>query len=426
MTRAGSLLVAVAVLLVAAIGGCGGGKHPPNLVLITVDTLRPDHLGYGGSKRNTSPCIDRLASEGAVFTNANSVSGWTLPSIATLMTGQYPKDHGATDFHWSLDPTLPTLAGILRRNGYDTHGFVSHIMLTPKYGLADGFAEFDFSVLNVGHPHDISTSQQLTELALKGIRGVKEPYFLWVHYFDPHFQYLSHGQFPFGDSEQERYDSEIAFTDYYIDNLLKAVDRGNTVIVFASDHGEEFGEHDGQYHYTLHGEVMRVPMIIKAPGLAPRVLDEPAEQIDVLPTVLGLLGIAAPAGLPGHDLLSTTPKPMDTPVFIERDRPPQWRQQGVIKGRYKLYVVEEADTSLVPETSRREEIDVTNVHPGIYLYDIQNDPGEQHNLFARDDSTSLALLGIVTTHFSRAAARPQPVEVDADLLQKLRSLGYVN
>ena len=143
---------AIAVMLVVFSGGCAREKRPPNLVLITVDTLRPDHLGYGGSPRATSPHLDRLSQEGVVFDNAHSVSGWTLPSVATIFTGRYPKDHGATDFHWSLDPSLPTLTDILRRNGYDTHGFVSHIMLTPTYGMGDGFAHFDYSVLNVGNP----------------------------------------------------------------------------------------------------------------------------------------------------------------------------------------------------------------------------------------------------------------------------------
>jgi len=416
--------VIAALALAVAAGGCGHGK-PPDLVLITVDTLRPDHLGYNGYARATSPRVDRLASEGVVFTNAISVSGWTLPSVATILTGHYPKDHGATDFRWSLDPTFPTLAGILRRNGYDTFGLVSHVMLTPQYGMGEGFAHFDFSVLNAGNPHELSTSDPLTNLALEGLRDAKKPYFLWVHYFDPHFQYIPHPGFPFGPSETDRYDSEIAYTDYYVANLLKVVDRGNTVIVFTSDHGEEFGEHDGKYHYTLHGEVMSVPLIIKAPSLTPHKDDALCEQIDLLPTMLALVGIDAPAGLPGRDLFGA-PRDANAPAFIERDRPPQWHQRGVVRGTKKLFVVEDADTMQVPENNRREEIPVENVHPGIYLYDLAADPGERTNLFSRDDPTSLELLGLVTAHFSRAAAHAQPVEVDPDLLEKLRSLGYVH
>jgi arylsulfatase A-like enzyme len=284
------------VLLFAAVAAisCSREKRAPNIVLITVDTLRPDHLHYGGNPRNTSPCLDRLSKEGVVFTHATSVSGWTLPSMATILTGRNPSEHGATDFHWSLEASIPTLASMLQDHGYDTYGFVSHVMLTPTYGMGEGFSHFDFSVLNVGDPHEVTTSQQLTELAHTGMRNAKEPYFLWVHYFDPHFKYIDHDQFHFGDSDIDRYDSEVAFTDYYVDDLLKVVDHGNTVIIFTSDHGEEFGEHRSKYHFTLHGEVMRVPLIIKGPGLAPRTDDGPAQQTDFVPTILALAGIEAP------------------------------------------------------------------------------------------------------------------------------------
>jgi choline-sulfatase len=417
------LVLAIAVVLAFVAGGCSRGHKPPNLLLITVDTLRPDHLGYMGYARKTSPAIDRLASEGVMFTHATSVSGWTLPSVATILTGQYPKDHGATDFHWSIDASLPTLASILRKNGYDTYGFVSHIMLTPTYGIGEGFEHYDYSVLNVGNPHEVSTSKELTDLALRGTRGLKEPFFIWVHYFDPHFQYLEHPEFPFGKSDLDRYDAEIAYTDYYIDTLLKALDRKHTVVVFTADHGEEFGEHGGEYHYTLHGEVMKVPLIVKAPWLTHREEPDPVEQIDLLPTILKQLGVTPPPGLPGRDVLS--PQDAERPLYIERDRPPQWRQRGVIRGTDKLIVVEEADTSLVPVASRNEEVPVTWVKPGIYRYDLARDPGETQNLFSDGDSTSLTLLGLVSTHFAHAAMRRETVQLNKDLLDKLRSLGYV-
>ena len=409
---------------VAAISGCSREKRPPNIVLITVDTLRPDRLGYGGNPRNTSPCLDRLSREGVIFTNATSVAGWTLPSMATILTGHYPGEHGATDFHWSLDASMPTLASILRQHGYDTYGFVSHVMLTPTYGMGEGFSHFDFSVLNVGDPHEVTTAKELTELAHTGMRNAKEPYFLWVHYFDPHFKYIDHDQFHFGNTDMDHYDSEIAFTDYYIDDLLKVVDHGNTIIIFTADHGEEFGEHGSQYHYTLHGEVMRVPLIIKGPGLAPRTDALPAEQTDFVPTILALAGIEAPAGLPGHNLLAA--RDAGQPQYIERDRPPQWSQRGVIRGQHKLIVVEKADTTQIPPASRNEEIVVKNVQPGIYLFDTARDPGEQTNLFSPSDSTSLRLLALVNAHFSKAPAHGPPVQIDQQLLEKLKSLGYIN
>jgi arylsulfatase A-like enzyme len=163
-------------------------------------------------------------------------------------------------------------------------------------------------------------------------------------------------------------------------------------------------------------------LVIKGPGLAHRTDDRVVEQTDFLPTLLKLVGVEAPAGLPGRDMFAPdTPRP----YYLERDRPPQWRQRAIVSGTHKLIVVENADISLVPESSRSEEIEVTNVHPGIYLYDLARDPGEKTNLFARDDSTSLSLLGMLSTHFATAHARPQPVQLDKDLLDKLRSLGYV-
>jgi arylsulfatase A-like enzyme len=424
---AGYWPVAAAVaglLCIASIAGCGRGDKPHNIVLITVDTLRPDHLGCYGYAKPTSPTIDDLAARSVVFTDAYSQAGWTLHSVATILTGRYPQEHGATDFHWSLDARLPTLSTILRSKGYDTAGYVSHVMLTPTYGFGDGFSHYDFSVLDIGHPHDVSTSKELTDLALQGLRRMKEPYFLWVHYFDPHFAYLSHAGFEsFGSDDLGRYDSEIAFTDYHIARLLRNIDTKNTVVVFTADHGEEFGEHGGQYHYTFYDEVMRVPLMIEAPGLAPGTDRTQAEQIDLLPTILDLLGVESPADLPGRDLLSGEPD--DTPTFIERDRPPPWRQRGVIKGNQKLFVVEMQDTNSIPVASRGTEVPVRNVHLGIFRYDLKADPKERTNLYTPTDSTSLDLLGCVAGHFSVTTPRENPVELDPDLLKKLKSLGYV-
>ncbi len=413
-----------ALVLLAPMVGCSGDDAPPNLVLITVDTLRPDRLGCYGHSRPTSPAIDALAAEGVVYSHAYSQSGWTLPSVATILTGQYPRDHGATDFHWSLDVSLRPLASILRRAGYDTQGYVSHVMLTPTYGIGDGFANFDYSVLNIGHPHDVATADDLTDLALQGLRDADKPYFLWVHYFDPHFEYLSHPAFSkFGTGPLDRYDGEIAHTDYHISRLLRQIDDKNTVIVFTSDHGEEFAEHDGQYHYTLYDEVMRVPLIIKAPGLLPGKDDTVVEQTDLLPTILSLLGVEHTADLPGRDLLSGAPD--DTPMFIERDRPPPWRQRGVIKGDHKLFVIEMQDSTTIPPASRGTEVPVRNVKPGIYMYNLKDDPRERTNIYSESDPTALELLGLIAGHFSTSKYKENKVELDADLIKKLKSLGYL-
>jgi arylsulfatase A-like enzyme len=415
------------VLLFAALSptaGCGGSDKP-NLVLITVDTLRPDHLGFGGYGRATSPNADGLASEGVVFPNSYSQAGWTLPSIGTILTGHYPKDHGATEFNWALDGDLPTLAGILRRNGYETLGYVSHVFLKPRYGVAEGFSSYDYSVLNVGNPHLVTTARELTDLAIDGVAESKSPYFLWVHYFDPHFEYVVHGEYAsFGNSDVDRYDQEVAYTDGQIGRLLANLpDPDNTVVVFTSDHAEEFGEHDGVFHYTLYEEVLRVPLVIKAPSLEPRTDETITQQIDLLPTILSLLGVPAPDSLPGRDLFAPRPEAGRT-VFVERDSPHPWRQRGAIEDGIKLIFIEEADSASLPPNTPPPYVPVTNVHPGTYMFDLNSDPGEKNDLFDATDPRAHHLIELMTSHFSTYNRRESAVELDEEMLKKLRSLGY--
>jgi arylsulfatase A-like enzyme len=232
--------------------------------LISVDTLRHDRVGFAGYQRPTSTKLDALAERSTVFTNAYSQSGWTLPSMATIMTGRYPKEHGAIDFGRRMDPTLPTIATILKAQGYDTGGFVSHVLLTPFYGFDRGFSQFDTSALKLGVPREAITAGPLTDKVIAALATAGEPFFFWVHYFDPHFEYRPHEPWSsFGTSASDRYDQEIASTDFQIGRLMEALEKSDrldsTIVIFTSDHGEEFGEHGGEYHYTLYDEVVRVP-----------------------------------------------------------------------------------------------------------------------------------------------------------------------
>lgn len=426
------LLCAALIVVAAFMPSCSRGPRP-NILLITVDTLRPDHLGYGGGRSGMSPTIDALARTGVVYRNAFSVSGWTLPSIASIMTGRYPREHGMVSWESAIDTTLTTMAQMLKSRGYNTGGFVSHIVLKRAFGLATGFDTYDDSVLNVGHPHKVSTAYPLTNLALEYIESVEEPYFVWIHYFDPHFDYLIHERYEaFGESATDRYDQEIAATDRQIDRLVRAIhargDIDDTVIIFTSDHGEEFGERGGVYHRTLYDEVLRVPFVIRAPGLAPAVDDRPVEQIDVLPTVYGLLGIKDDR-LPGRDMLSPAAGD-DRAVYAERQHPPLWAQQSVRNSRFKLIVVEDVDTTLIAEAmipnlpQIRE--DVQNVIPGTYLFDLVNDPGETYNIYSDDHEEGRNLLVNLVEYLESGAPVQSPrVEMDEETLEKLRSLGYI-
>ncbi len=401
----------------------------PNVLLICMDTLRRDHVGFMGYDRPVSPNLDALAAEGAVFTNAYSQSGWTMPSMGTIFTGLYPHAHGATDFHRAMNRRLPTLASVLRDNGYDARAFVSHVLLTAEYGFNKGFVEYDYSVLRIGHPHNTSTATRLTELAIADLDKLQEPFFMWVHYFDPHFEYLSHEEWAsFGDEDVDRYDQEIAHTDREIGKLFAALEargmRNNTIVVFTSDHGEEFREHGGDFHYTSYQEVMQVPLFIAGPGVERGERTVMAEQIDFLPTILTLLGISEmPEGLPGKDILD--PAAEDRPVFMERDRPPGHHQRAIIDGDFKLIAVALSDTNLIPWASRGTFAEVLNVHNDTYVFDIATDPGETENIYAPGTEPTDELLAKLAAFMEDRGTESDAVEMDEATREKLRALGYV-
>jgi arylsulfatase A-like enzyme len=349
--------------------------------------------------------------------------------MATILTGAYPKDHLATDFHWAMDPEVPTLAGILRKNGYDTRAYVSHVFLKPIYGFGEGFRSFDYSVLNLGRTHDVSTSKELTDLVIADLPQTKKPFFIWAHYFDPHFAYLTHpGWEYFGTRDIDRYDQEIAYTDFHISRLIDKLKRKgmwkDTIVIFTSDHGEEFGEHGGGYHETLHEEVLRTPLVIAAPFLEPGVDKTVVEQIDFVPTVLKLLKIPAPPDLPGKDIFAQTDEP--GPIFLERDRPWPWVLRGVIDGHDKLFVVEVGDSANIPLSSRKSYAPIANVVPGVYMYDLSQDPGEKRNIYSDSNPRAKELLSMLARQFAAPRPKVHRVEVDEELNKKLRSLGYIH
>jgi arylsulfatase A-like enzyme len=400
-----------------------------NVLFICVDTLRHDHLGYAGHDLPVSPNIDALAARGLIFTNAYSQAGWTLPAMATLFTGLYPSATGATGLLLSLKGDLPTVAGILLSEGYDTRGFVSNLVLTPSHGLNNGFRKFDFSVLQAGPPHKTSTAERISDLAIDDLDRLEEPFFMWVHYFDPHFEYLEHDEWnEFGDEPVGRYDQEIAFTDHHIGRLLDALsERGmlkRTTVIFTSDHGEEFGEHGGKFHDTSYQEVMRVPLVFAGPGIASGSTDVFAQQIDMLPTVLSMLGVdALPEGLPGRDLLSGTYE--SSPVFMERDHPPAYHQRAIVDGDLKLVAIAPADTNLIRRAARGTYSKVQNVAAGTFLYDLSDDPGETRNMYTEGDERAERMIALLASFMEVETAESDSVCIDEATLEKLKALGYL-
>jgi arylsulfatase A-like enzyme len=310
---------------------CAQDKPHLNLVLIGVDTLRPDHLGCYGYDRDTSPNIDDLAARGVLFEDVVAPSSWTLPSFATVFTSLYPTQHGASNERAALRANVPTLASILGANGYATGAIVNAPFLKGTYGVNRGF-DFYFMTPPEGRVADGTTRD-----ALEWIDDNEDgPFFMFVHYFDPHLPYGPPPPFdtmfdptysgpiksPYNppglnlyrtqnfdqmeslsDADWDRirslYDGEIAFTDEAIGRLMAGLrERGlteNTLIVFLADHGEEFFEHHGFEHgHTLYDELIRVPLVFSLPGALPENQRVPRQVrlVDVMPTILDVLGIS--------------------------------------------------------------------------------------------------------------------------------------
>jgi arylsulfatase A-like enzyme len=332
------------VLVLAGLAlSCGSEGPRLSVLLIGVDTLRPDHLGCYGYDRATSPNIDRLAADGVLFEMPVSQCPWTLPSFGSVLTSLYPTQHGAGINMSTMGTDFPTMGGILAREGYATGAVLSSRVLSPEFGLNRGFDHYD-----VNEAGEDRNALEVTRLALEWLDGLRgRPFFLFVHYFDPHLPYAPPapydtlfdgggaasigtsfdiqplleaemtlrqrlGAFTGGDWSRivSLYDGEIAYTDAAIGELLSGLrDRGlarNTLIVLLADHGEEFFEHGGLGHgHTLFNEVIRVPLVLSLAGVLPRGqrVTGQVRMVDVLPTMLELLGIAGDYRLEGVSLL---------------------------------------------------------------------------------------------------------------------------
>jgi arylsulfatase A-like enzyme len=303
----------------------------PNVVLISVDTTRADHLGCYGYGRPTSPNLDRLAAGGVRFANARSQAPWTLPSHMALFTSLLPSHCRMDQPICALSPDIPTLAEVLHNNGYHTAGLVNDGYMQAFFGNARGYEHWrEFSAQSPAGRGDHLTDKALDWLAT----APAEPFFLFLHYYDPHSPYEAPEQFAhlFGatltsaqtaalveryqsnpgtplsrdrlDQLIAAYDAEIAFVDHQLGRLFASLPE-NTLLVVCSDHGEAFNEHGLMAHGAfLYDEVLRVPLLMSFPGVLPagRVVNDPAMLIDVAPTILQLCGLPAPAHCEGLDL----------------------------------------------------------------------------------------------------------------------------
>jgi len=313
-----------------------GPRRPDaDVVVITIDALRADHVGAYGYRRATTPNLDALARTGTRFEKAYAQAPHTSFSVASMLTGKYFPTLARLAPGEAHDP----IASVLRHDGWRTAAFfppaVFFVDAHKLKAYADSYFNFEyvkFEYLEAGRRVDQVTAYFDTVKPQKA--------FVWVHFFEPHEPYEAHPEFPFGASDIDRYDSEIAYTDRAIGRLIAYLrqHRPRAIIIVAADHGEEFDEHGGRYHgSTLYDEQLRVPLIINVPGVAPRTVPRPVELIDVTPTVLNLLDIPVPARMRGTDLgpwLASPPADPDRlpPAFaeVEDKRMVVWRDEKLI------------------------------------------------------------------------------------------------
>jgi arylsulfatase A-like enzyme/Flp pilus assembly protein TadD len=281
----------------------------PNLVLLTLDTTRADHLGAWGWRYAHTPNLDALAARGTRFARCDTAAPVTLVSHSTLLTGLYPPRHGVRDNGtFVLPEKVETVAERLAAGGYDTAAVVSAVVLARRQGLDQGFRIYDDD-LGAGYAAGTLVSERpaerTTAAAVAALGSLKPPFFLWVHYFDPHEEYRPPTRFADAASGPNRlYDGEIAYMDEQIGELLKKLPPG-TEVVAVGDHGEMLGEHGELTHgLLLYQGVRRVPLIVAGPGVpAGKVESCLVRTADVAPTLLTLAGLPSPAGLDGASLL---------------------------------------------------------------------------------------------------------------------------
>jgi arylsulfatase A-like enzyme len=298
-----------------------GPRRPDaDVLIITIDALRADHVGAYGYARPTTPNIDALARQGVRFTRAYAQAPHTSFSVSSMLTSKY----FPTMVRLAPGEKHDTAAAVLRRFGWKTAAFYPPAVFYIDSDKLKDFAEtnFDFEYVKF----EYIDAQRRVDQLLAYYDGVKpRRSFVWVHFFEPHEPYLAHQGFAFGAGDVDRYDSEIAYTDAAVGRLVREVRarRPGTIVIVAADHGEEFEEHGGRYHgSSLYEEQLRIPLIISIPGVAPQVIDGQAQLIDVTPTVLTLLDIPVPARMRGTDLgpwLAAPPAPASRlpPAFAE-------------------------------------------------------------------------------------------------------------
>jgi arylsulfatase A-like enzyme len=428
-------------------------RERPNVILIVVDTLRVDHLGSYGYERPTSPNLDRFAESAVRYERAFSQAPWTTPSVGSLLTSRFPTELGTITLRQELPDRALLVSEVLQQNGYATGAVVSHTLCGSFVNFDQGFDVFDDEEGQNFRGERLPTSVGVTDraLAFATAQG-RKPYFLWAHYFDPHWDYLAHPEFEFssppvpspsvpsqpssvppiiptgkwkellemlprlGPAEiaavRDLYDSEIAFTDHQVGRLLEGLaalgQLEGAVIVITADHGEEFLDHGGIGHTrTLYDELIHVPLFVRYPDGRRGAAADPVALLDIFPTILDVAGIPRPGGLRGRSLVGgDAGTRAGRLVFAETSRGERLR--SVRSATYKL---------VHQDGTGREQ-----------LFDLLSDPGEQVDVLVRRPGITAYLRRVLDRWHRGAESRAfttKKARIDAEQRQRLEALGYV-
>ncbi len=417
-------------------------KHP-DIVIVTVDTLRFDRVSFYGYRRPTTPNIDALLERGVRFTQARVPEPLTAPAMSSMVTSLYPHEHGATRNGLRMRPGLASFVSILAHHGYETAAFVGNWTLKDKLaGIGEHFETYHevfdrkrwFGLFFAEATAEDLTAKTLTWID-EHLDRSRRPFLVWVHYVEPHAPYRFQKEFASRlgipsegqASKIDRYDTEVAFVDHSIGELLAGVEGTSrpTLIHFASDHGESLGEHDYWGHGRhLYDATLHIPMGFAWQGeIEPRTIDAPASLLDLGPTTLGLLGLTVPDAFRGYDwapvLAGQTPAPVDRVTHhqahkgaVQGDGGTNARRQGLLEiGRI---------------ADRRKEI-LRVRSQRLRIFDLSKDVRELANLADSSEPTAELSDWLREVREGLAASDElPPPSLDEESIEQLRALGYID
>jgi len=444
----------------ALLAGCSGGGdgRPRNVILISIDTLRPDHLGCYGYPRETSPTLDALARDGVRFDDVSAAAPWTLPSHATMLTGLYPAHHGVKTHETRLSQEVVTVAEEFHDQGFETFAVVNtHNVGAPQFQLDQGFQEFRYIIETEDDPKTLklrtfNSGDTIVATAKEILRARDEgkPFFLFLHFYDVHTDFTPRDEYrerfvgPYagrltgsttqlvtvrnegerlGDADirwlREMYDAEIRQMDDLLGRFFAWLDDEDlfdeTLFVVTSDHGEEFQEHGSVLHgRTQYQEILRIPLLVRGPGVpAGTVVSTPVNGVDVTPTLLGVMGIASRQERDGVDL---------SPLWQGGTLPPRAMyaeadHNNRVDGQF-VYDIKK----MVREGSEKLFLDT---HTGaLELYDLASDAGEVRNLAEAHPERVQALQALLERWQAGSVEGEAVPPPTAEEQRKLEALGY--